>query len=256
VTFLVDLERVFLFTLLLARASGLVVTAPLLGERMVPRAVRVGFALFLAILMTSIAPAGPAVPESLVAALLLVAAELSVGLAAGFVARLVLLAFEMAGSIVSVQMGFAMARIVDPLQPNQTSIMGRWLWMIGLTLFLGLNGHHHLLRAVAGTLEILPPGTGIFHDATLATLVDLSAATLGTAMAIAAPAIGLLLMTSMGLGILARTVPQMNVFIVGFPIKITAGIVGVLLSLPYLLEIARRETAGLARQLALVIQPN
>ncbi len=248
--FVVDLDQVFLFALLLARASGLVVATPLLGERMVPRQIKVSFALFLALFMTTLSPSGPPVPENPIQLLILIVGELSVGLAAGFVTRLILMAFEMAGSVISIQMGFAMARIVDPMQPNQTTIVGRWMWMIGMTLFLGLNGHHHLLRAVAGSLDVLPPGRGVFGDAALVSLIDLGAATLSTAMAIAAPVVGLLLMTSMGLGILARTVPQMNVFIVGFPLKITAGIVGVILSLPYLLEIARREVAGLAEELA------
>ncbi len=247
--FFFDLERVVLFVLLLARATGLVVVAPFFGERIVPRKVKMNVILLLAILMTFVAPESPLVPENLVGLGLIMAAELSVGLAIGFVARLILLSFEMAGSIISVQMGFAMARIVDPMQSNPTTVMGRFMWLIGLTLFLGLNGHHILLRAVAGSLEILPVGTGLFGEPTLALLIDLAAASLTVGMSIAAPVIGVLLMTSAGLGILARTVPQMNVFIVGFPLKIAAGIIGLGLSLPYVLDIARREVAGLARQL-------
>jgi flagellar biosynthetic protein FliR len=82
--------------------------------------------------------------------------------------------------------------------------------------------------------------------------VELSAGAFSTALGIAAPAVGILLLTSMSLGILTRTVPQMNVFIVGFPLKITAGIVGVALTLPFLVDLARREIGELAQRLAAV----
>ena len=81
-------------------------------------------------------------------------------------------------------------------------------------------------------------------------MVDFGARSLVVAMKIGAPVVGVLLLTTVGLGILARTVPQMNVFIVGFPLKIAAGIVGLLISIPYLLEVARREVSVLVEQLS------
>jgi flagellar biosynthetic protein FliR len=250
VTFIPDPERVLLFTMLLARATGLVAAAPFFGERMIPVRIKALVSGALALLMLSVAREAPPVPESLVGLVLLAGAELSVGLVMGFSGRLFVMAFEMAGQVVAVQMGFGMAAMIDPLQPHRTTLMGRWMWLVGMTVFLGLGGHHHLLRAVAGSLELVPPGQGLLTAAVVEAVVDYSARGFVTALSIAAPAIGLLLLTSMGLGILARTVPQMNVFIVGFPLKITTGIVGVMLSLPYLLEVARREVAELARHLS------
>jgi flagellar biosynthetic protein FliR len=180
-------------------------------------------------------------------------AELSVGLAIGFVARMAILAFEMAGQIVAIQMGFGIASVFDPMQGHQANILGRWMWILGMVLFLGLNGHHHLLRAVAGTLDLVPPGRGLLSAATVETVVDAGAECLTTAMRIGAPAVGVLLLTTVGLGLLARTVPQMNVFIVGFPIKITAGLAALLLSMPYLLEVARREVGALVQRLSILV---
>jgi flagellar biosynthetic protein FliR len=254
VTTYFDLERIFLLSLLVARAAGLVAVAPFLGERMVPVRVRALFAVILGFLMLTVAPAAPPVPESLLGLVLATLTELSVGLAVGYVARLAVLAFEMSGHVVAVQMGFGIASVFDPLQGHQANILGRWMWILGMVLFLGLNGHHHMLRAVAGTLDVLPPGAGLLSTAAVETIVDAGAECLVSAMRIGAPAVGVLLLTTVGLGLLARTVPQMNVFIVGFPIKITAGLVALLLSMPYLLEVARREVGALAHRLSALVQ--
>ena len=101
--------------------------------------------------------------------------------------------------------------------------------------------------------ELLPPGTGLLGAEVVETIVKFSADSFSAAVTVAAPAIGVLLLTSLGLGFLARTVPQMNVFIVGFPIKITAGIVAIMLSLPFVLEVARRDVGDLVNRLATLV---
>ena len=252
-TTLFDLDRVFLFTLLVARATGIVVASPFLGDRIVPTRVKVLLVPVLALFMITFAPTGAARTESLAHFVGAVAAELSIGFALGFVARLVLVAFEMAGHVIAIQIGFGLAQVFDPVQGHAQNLLSRWYWIIGMTCFLGFGGHHHLLRALAGTLEWIPPGAGFLSPEIVDTMARLSAQSLATMMAIAAPVIGVLLLTSMGLGILARTVPQMNVFIVGFPIKIAAGILGIVLSLPFVMEVARREMNALALRLSFLL---
>ena len=249
-TELLQPQSVLLFTLLVARASGLIVAAPFLGERIVPRKVKILFAIALAFLMYSTDPVAPEVPAGLPGLVFLAGAELTVGLVIGFLTRLLLLAFEMAGQVVAIQMGLAVAQVFDPINSTRQNILGRWMWLVGMACFLGMGGHHFLLRALAGSLDILPVGQGLLNHATVELMVRSSGESLATALSIAAPAIGVLLLTSLGLGILARTVPQINVFIVGFPVKIAAGIAAIIASLPYVLEVARREVAMLAGRLA------
>jgi flagellar biosynthetic protein FliR len=248
-TNLFDLDRILLFVLLLARATGLLMLAPFLGERAVPRSIKAFFALSLAFLMATFVPPLTTLPASLPALVLLAAAELSVGLSMGFLARLTIVAFEMAGQIISIQMGLAIAQVIDPMSGAQSSILSRWMGLLGIALFLTLDGHHHLLRALEASLELVPPGQGLLSDSVIAGLVELSGETLTAAMTLAAPVIGVLLLTSTGLGILARTVPQMNIFMVGFPIKIALGLAATVASLPYLIEVARRDVAALAGRL-------
>jgi len=252
VTLLPDLDRIWLFGLLLARAGGLVAMAPFLGERLVPRKVRILLVGMLALVMIPLVSAPPAAPSDLGGLVSAVAAELLVGVAMGFLARLLVLGFSMAGEVVSYQMGFALAALMDPMQPNRQTVMGRWMWLAAMTLFLGLGGHHVLLRALGFTLDTLPPGSTVVTDGLVALLARASADTFLRGMQIAAPTVGILLLTSTALGILARSVPQMNVFIVGFPLKIAAGILGVIWSLPYLVNVATRDMAELVQRLAVL----
>jgi flagellar biosynthetic protein FliR len=161
--------------------------------------------------------------------------------------------FEMAGEAISLQMGLGIASMVDPLEPFRVTILGRWYWLVGAFLFLALDGHHHLLRALAASVDLLPPGRVALGGDVAATLARCTSEGLGRALAVGAPAIGILLATSLGLGLLARTVPQMNVFLVGFPVQIAAGILAVAASTPFLVEVARHEMSDLAVRLTTLL---
>lgn len=244
-----DGDRAVLFALLLARCGGLIASAPLIGDPLVPHMVRALFTGALAVVLLPLAPplatkiAG--LPGLAAAALV----EISIGLAMGFLARLTLLVFEMAGEAISLQMGLGIASMADPLQPFRVTILGRWYWLVGASLFLALDGHHYLLRALAASLEMVPPGHAVLGGDIAGALARYTSEALGRSLAIGAPAIGILLATSLGLGLLARTVPQMNVFIVGFPVQIAAGMLAVAASTPLLIEVARHEMSDLALRL-------
>jgi flagellar biosynthetic protein FliR len=150
-------------------------------------------------------------------------------------------------------MGLSIASMIDPMESFRTTILGRWYWLVGATLFLALDGHHYVLRALAASLEIVPPGRGALGGDVAAALTSFASDGLGRALAIGAPAIGVLLATSLGLGLLARTVPQMNVFLVGFPIQITAGVLAVAACTPFLVDVARHEVVDLATRLTTLL---
>jgi flagellar biosynthetic protein FliR len=246
---LLTIPGILLFLLLVARATGLVLVAPLFGEAIVPARVKAMLTVALAVGMIAVAPPAPPSPTSLAELALLLVAEISVGLALGLVTRLFLLAFQMAGEIVAIQMALGMASLIDPVMGYRSNIMGRWMWMIGLALFLGLNGHHLLLRILATSLGTVPPGQGLLSDEVVRNVQVFTGESIRTALQIALPVVGVLLLTMLGLGILARTVPQMNVFIVGFPLKIAVGILAVGISMPFLVDVARHEITALAARL-------
>lgn len=249
---LVDSSRILLFVLLLARASGFIASCPFFGEAVVPAKVRALFAFALAALLSSVATPPVTVPNALVDLVPLVLGELVIGFTIGFLAKLFVLAFEMAGEIVGIQMGFGIAAVLDPLGGHRASLIGRFFWLAGTALFLTLGGHHLLLRGFSASLVACPPGTPFPSDAVVAALAKFSGEAIAATMRVAAPLVGILLLTTMGLGILARTVPQMNVFAVGFPVKIAVGIAGIALCLPFFAEVARGELTRLAGRLALL----
>ena len=246
-------DTALLFALLLARCGGLVAIAPLFGDALVPRPVRALFTGVLAVALLPLVPAPVAAPAGLPGLVTMATVEVAIGVAMGFLGRLVLLVFEMAGEMIAVQMGLSIASLIDPLQPVRTTVLARWYWIVGATLFLMLDGHHHLLRALATSLEIAPPGHSLAFGSVAAGLSTFTAETFGRALAVASPAIGILLATTLGLGILARTVPQMNVFLVGFPVQIAAGMLAIIAAVPFLLEVARHEMLDLATRLATLV---
>lgn len=246
-----DFERIWLFALLLGRAGGLVAMAPFFGERLVPRKIQIMLIAAFALLMSPLARTLPPVPVGLGDLVTAMVGEIAVGVAMGFLGRLAILAFSVAGEVISFQMGFAMAALVDPMQPYRQTVMGRWMWLAAMTLFMMLGGHHVLLRALAATVQTIPPGTAVLDPGIVAAMTRSCADTFLAGMKLGAPALGILLVTSTALGILARSVPQMNVFIVGFPLKITAGILGLIWMLPHLIGAAQSDIAQLVHRLAL-----
>lgn len=252
-TELFDVQRIYLFALVLARASGFVGSSPFLNEQVVPLKIRVFFLLVLSLCLFSISPPAAAQPKSLAALTMIMGTEMVFGFAMGLLARLFLLAFEMAGEIVAVQMGFGIAAVLDPLGGHRSTMIGQWMWMLGMTLFLSLGGHHLLLKAFGTSLQTCPPGQPFPLDEVVAHLALSSSQAVTVPMRLAAPVVGVLLVATLGLGILARTVPQMNVFVVGFPLKIAAGILALALSIPFLVEVAKDEMSRLAARLVQLV---
>ncbi len=250
---LFDPSRALLVVLLLARASGFVAACPFLGEAIVPMKVRALFAGCLALALAGVVRTGLPDPAGLPDLAIMVGGEVMIGATIGFLARLVLLAFEMAGEIVAIQMGFGIASVIDPLGGHRSTLVGRWLWLAGTALFLTLGGHHLLLRAFGASLTALPPGRPFPADAIAELMARSTADAIAAPLRLAAPVMGALLLAAMGLGILARTVPQMNVFVVGFPVKIAVGVLALAFTLPLFAEIARGELARLVSRLAALL---
>jgi flagellar biosynthetic protein FliR len=223
------------FLLIFARVTALFVTAPVFGTRSMPAQVKVGLAALVTFalrpLVAGSLPAPPADPLALIGQ---IAAETAVGLCMGFFVMLLFAAVQMAGGFVDTQMGFGIINVLNPLSDQQTSAMGQFLYQLSLTLFLILGGHLYLIGTLAGSYSIIGPGAARFGG-------DLAGALSGTvgqmfviAFKIAAPCAAVLLVVDVAFAIIARTVPQMNVFIVGLPAKIIVGLATMALVLPAL----------------------
>jgi len=223
--FIIPLKPLLIFIVVLARVGGLVTFAPFWGHQAATKQIRVvlAFALTFVITPTLIdkLPMPPTEPLALTIVLLI---ELATGFAFGFVGRLVFSGLEIAAQIIGYQMGFSLAAAIDPPTQAQTAALGIVAQMLGLVIFMSADGHHWLLLATVQSFEVIGPG-GAHISATLAQLMlRLSADALAVGVALAAPAIVMLLALEFALAVAGRAIPQIQVMVLGFPIKIAAGL--------------------------------
>ena len=222
------------FFLALVRASSWVAIAPPFNSRMIPMQVKVGIAAALAVAVTPhLAPhvdgAHLGTPELIGA----VGLQVGAGLALGFVAFLIMSAVQTAGSFVDVFGGFTLAQAYDPLSNAQSSMFSRIYQLMATTLLFAIDGHLLLVRGFMSSFDSV--GTTGFHMSGLSDLL-LKDVTLFfvSALEIAGPLLAALFLTEVVLGLLSRAAPQMNVFALGFPLKILVTLLLAGVALPLL----------------------
>ncbi|MDQ7778497.1 MAG: flagellar biosynthetic protein FliR [Planctomycetota bacterium] len=224
----------FAFLLILFRIAGLMLTAPFLGARNIPPQVQIGFSLILALLIFPTVPrAGFVLPENLGVFVVAVLSEMGIGAIIGFVASLFFAAVQSAGMIVDQELGFSLANVLDPVSNEQVSIIGHLKNILALLVFLGINGHHLLLEALTRSFSVVPL-MGLRFSKVLQNLVTVHAAgaLFEIAVQLAAPVLVAVFLATVALALVARTVPEMNVFIMGFSIRIAVGFVVLLMFVP------------------------
>lgn len=235
---LADLSQqgLIVFFLVLVRASAIFLSAPLLGNRSVPMRVKTGLALLLALLLTPflMGKTGAPNPPDLWAFGAAVAAELAVGLLIGTVTNFFFTAAQFAGYAVGMQMGFGMASLFDPTTQSQSSVVGQFYMFAAMLVFLLLDGHHWILVALGRSFDAVPLGGFTWSGTTTVQLIDATNNVFWVALMLAAPVMGVLILTELALGIVARIMPQMNVFVASFPVKILLGVFTLMVSFPIL----------------------
>lgn len=219
------------FVLPLFRILGMMSTAPVFSNRAFSARARVALSAAVAVLVAPFgAPADPAALAS-AAGMGMVAQELMIGLTIGFVARLMFTGFEMAGEIIGLQMGFSFAGFFDP-QAGTGNVIGRLVNSVSLLSFVAINGPVALLATVMESFQWLPAGTSPAQFLSSRSPVQLGGEIFSLALSLSLPFMALLLFVNMALGIVSRVAPQFNLFAVGFPITIAAGLLMLTLGLP------------------------
>lgn len=226
--------------LVACRLGPLFVLVPVFGASGIPARFKVLFGLSLAVLLVmgvpSSATALPATPGGVVLAAM---GEVVVGLAIAFGLLAVFAAFSFAGRVLDLQIGFGVATLFDPVTRAQAPLLGTALVMLATVVFFSLDGHHLVLRAVAWSLTVLPPGSPPWRLEFGAVAAQFGVV-FSWGLVLAAPALVALLLLDMGFAMLSRTMPQMNVFVVSMPLKVIVGLVMLALSMHHLLPAMRR----------------
>lgn len=221
VTILPDLAA--LFILVFARVGTMVMLLPGLGERFVLNRAKLAIAVFIALLMVPVARPLMQVPADPAALMALLISEILIGAVLGLSARIIMTALQSAGVIIANQIGLAFATAVDPAMGQQNPSIGNFLTILGVTLVLVTDLHHLAIGAIHNSYAMLPPGA--YPSIGDASALGLQAVSRSFAIAVqlAAPFIVFGLLFNLGLGILARLMPQFQVFFLGAPASILIG---------------------------------
>jgi flagellar biosynthetic protein FliR len=229
-------QQVAGFMLVLARIAPLFILAPLFSSKMLPARARTIVALGIALGMAPIAlhaGATQAIPMDIYGFGGLVVKEFLVGAAFSFVLATMFAAITTAGSLLDTMVGFSFGSLVDPITGTQSSVLQQLYSMVGVAVFIAINGDAWVLQGLARTYELIPLVDAPAMKGLVGAMQQSFAGIFLAAIEIAAPVLIALIITDAALGVVSRVVPQLNVFAVGFPAKVAVGFILIGASLPF-----------------------
>ncbi len=238
-----------IFVYVLIRVGMIILFSPILGSGTIPVKMRVGLILFTAIVAYPAVKTQP-MPQTHGALELIgfVALEAMIGFTIAFAARLIFTVVQLSGTLIDFQMGFGVVNVIDPQTSSQVSITAQVQNILAILIFLGLDAHHFIVKAIVESFFVINPQKAFFSSFTMEYMLQLVSGTFVTAIKLAAPLMAILFFLSVGLGLVARTVPQMNVFIVGFPLQIAVGLAMLAASMSFFSMAVNREIMDLPAQ--------
>ena len=221
---------------------ALVASIPVYNSRQTPPQLKVGLGFGIALLLFPLmSPYTPTGDFSLTEFGLMMVNEVLIGALLGLVSQLIFTAVSFGGTIIGYQMGFAAANIFDPQTTQQLSLMSQFSNIIAILIFLSLDIHHLFFEIMVDSYILLPPGYLDFSGGVVPLLIDLGGHMFLLGVKLSAPVLALLLLSTLVLGILARVFPQLNVFMLSFPMNIGIALFVIGLTLNIMPLILRRE---------------
>ncbi|WP_130098763.1 flagellar biosynthetic protein FliR [Siccibacter turicensis] len=207
----------------LLRVLALISTAPILSERMIPKRVKIGLGIMITVI---IAPNLPVTGVTIFSpqGFWLAIQQILIGIALGFTMQFAFAAVRMAGEVIGLQMGLSFATFVDPASKLNMPVLARFMDMLAMLLFLTFNGHLWLISLLVDTFHTLPIGGEPMNSNAFLALTRAGGMIFINGLMLALPLITLLLTLNLALGMLNRMAPQLSVFVIGFPITLTVGI--------------------------------
>ena len=222
-----------MFLLVFVRMTGLFVVAPIFGRKNIPTYFKIGFSFFIALILVNTTAVQVAqYDDNLLSYALLIAKEFIVGLSIGFVAYLVFTAIYIAGEVIDMLIGFGIVNVLDPVSNIQVPVTSNVYFIISMLLFLSINGHHILIKSLYESFGELPIGSAVFNTGLVKGLIDLFGTVFATGIKIAGPILATILITDIALGTISKMVPQINIFVIGMPLKIGIGIIILIITMP------------------------
>ncbi|MDR1886150.1 MAG: flagellar biosynthetic protein FliR [Synergistaceae bacterium] len=234
---------VLLHFMISVRFLAMILTASVFLLPSFPNPLKFWLAVMLAVIVTPAVEASvPTIASESISLILVMAGrEFLIGAAIGFISSLPLYALQISGFIDGTLMGFNMMNMFDPLSQTQTSVLAQVKYLLAIWFFLYWDGHVLLIRALAESVRIAPVGVRMGAGAEQIPWIEFIQRAFVMAMKISLPIFGAVILAEVGLGFVARTVPQMNVFVLGIPLKICMGLFVLLAVLPTAVDIFHGE---------------
>jgi flagellar biosynthetic protein FliR len=218
----IDLDPAARFGLLLVRPSMVVMLAPAFGGLYTPSMVKIGLIVMLAIgLFPSVGIVAAAGDVGLA---VIVARELAIGMALGLVTRTLIIAAEFAGHLAGFQIGFSYGATVDPATGVRNTMIASLYGMMAVLTFLGVNGHHDVLRSLALSYTGMPIGGGHIDASLVSSVKQILGLVFTVAVRLAAPVVIVLLVLELGVGLISRTAPSLSFMVIGYPLRLIVGL--------------------------------
>jgi flagellar biosynthetic protein FliR len=236
-----------LFLLVFFRIVAMVELTPLLSSSSIPQLAKIGFAFFVASAVFPMVLAAPyPIPPGPVDYFLLVLGEAAIGLLIGFILNLIFSAFQLAGDFFSLQMGFGASMVFDPQSQVEIPLMGEFLNLVAMLVFITMSGmSKFLLVGVQRSFEYLRAVDLVTHrEGIMTLLVSGLGGLFQSALQIAFPILGTLLLVSVAMGLLAKAAPQMDILTMGFPVSIGVSFLLLFATLPFLMTAMERIIDG------------
>jgi len=231
---IVSVAQTQVFILAVTRVLAIIIKIPVLGGKLIPDRVKVFLGVALALVLVPWRTLDPG-DEALtwLPFAFAIGEELIIGTLAGYAAEITFAALQIAGEMMGLASGFFAAKMINPSLNTRGSSVTNFFYMIALTYFVILNGHHQMLAAVQRSFEILPLGSSLVHFP-LERLLRLTAGMITTGVQFSLPVVGALMLTNLTLGLLARVAPQVQVFFLGIPLKVGLGLLTLMVTMSIL----------------------
>jgi len=234
-------SQFLLFILIFARVASLVAVAPVFGHPGVPVQMKAALSIFISFVLYPIVNRHPLqIDVQVLSFAVIVLKEVFTGLVIGFATNLLFAGVQFAGQIIGIDIGFAIANVFDPESGANTPVIGEVQYILALLIFLMMNGHHFLLESLHMSFVAVPIASFSMSGDLAQKLIGLTGTIFIIAIKIGAPTIIALFLTNVAVGILSRVVPQMNIFVVSFPLKIAVGLFLLMVSMPVFILVFKK----------------
>lgn len=228
-------NEINLFFLIFIRISGMFTYLPIFGRKDLPNIFKLLMALSFSYLIFPFFDSQVINQMDQNMFILFIVKEFTLGILIGIAGELIFSAFFIAGSFIDAQLGFSMANVLDPMYGQRVAITGNFIYIIGILVMLSIDGHHYIIRAIVNSFQVFPVEKLINLNSNLLSFtLQMIRFIFETSVQIAMPVIIAIFLTNLVLGVMAKTMPQMNVFVIGMPLKIIIGLAVLVLSIPML----------------------